>query len=377
MRVNNKLPYLLALPTILYLAVFFAYPMVSALQLAVRGEVNYLHLTAEPSPDAEETGVLPMQTIVTINDRLRGEETLPNGRTRPFYWFHVTGTDMNGNEVSGWASQTNLFVESRTESTEARVSSGQPESMWTLQYVNMMLNDFRFRDAIRNTFLLIIIILPIQFVLAIIMALVLQAQPRWTSLFLYIFAIPLGISDLAAGLVWYSIFTQRGFLNSFLQQLGLISGPQIYISADSQGWIIAAIVLAEVWRATSIVMVIVVSGLQAIPRDYIEAGQIFGASLWQRIWHVILPLLKPSLQVALILRTILAFQVFAVVIAISGGDIFTVLANETYRWYNRGDTGFNNPNVAAAYSGLIMLISLGISFFYLRAVRTQEEAMEL
>jgi len=376
-RANNKLPYLLVLPTILYLAVFFAYPMFSALQLAVRKEINYLHLAAEPALGAETTGALPMQTIVTIDDRLRGEETLPNGRTRPFYWFHVTGTDANGSEVSGWASQVNLFVESRTESTEARVTSGQPETQWTLQYISMMVNDFRFQSAIRNTLLLIIIILPIQFVLAIIMALVLQAQPRWTSLFLYVFAVPLGISDLAAGLVWYSIFTQRGFLNSFLQQLGLISGPQIYISADSQTWIVVAIVLAEIWRATSIVMVIVVSGLQAIPRDYLEAGQVFGANLWQRLWHIILPLLKPSLQVALILRTILAFQVFAVVIAISGGDIFTVLANETYRWYNRGDTGFNNPNVAAAYSGLIMLISLGFSFFYLRAVRTQEEAMEL
>ncbi|GIL09123.1 MAG: hypothetical protein BroJett033_6340 [Chloroflexota bacterium] len=377
MRANNKLPYLLALPTILYLAIFFAYPMVSALQLAVRGEVSFLHLAAEPDSAAETVGVLPMQTVVAITDRLRGEETLPNGRTRPLYWFYITGTDANGNEVSGWASQTNLFVESRSESTEARVISGKSENQWTLQYINMMLNDFRFRDAIRNTFLLIIIILPIQFVLAIIMALVLQAQPRWTSLFLYVFAIPLGISDLAAGLIWYSIFTQRGFLNSFLQQIGLISGPQIYISTSTQGWIITAIVLAEVWRATSIVMVIVVSGLQAIPRDYLEAGQVFGANLWQRLWHIILPLLKPSLQVALILRTILAFQVFAVVIAISGRDTFTVLANETYRWYNRGDTGFNNPNVAAAYSGLIMLISLGFSFFYLRAVRTQEEAVEL
>lgn len=377
MRSRSRLPYLLVLPTLLYLVIFFAYPMVSALQLAVRGEINYLHLTAEPTHDAERVGILAMQTDVTINERVRSEETLPNGRTRPIYWFNVTAEDVDGQQVTGWTSQENLFVESRTESTVGRVNNGEPDSQWTMQYINTMLNDFRFWDAIRNTFLLIIIILPLQFILAIIMALVLQAQPRWSGLFLYIFAVPLGISDLAAGLVWYAIFTQRGFLNSLLQQLGLISGPQIYISADTQGWILAAIVLAEVWRATSIVMIIVVSGLQAIPKDYIEAGQIFGANLWQRIWHVILPLLKPSLQVALILRTILAFQVFAVVIVISGGDIFTVLSNETYRWYNRGDTGFNNPNVAAAYSGLIMLISLGVSFFYLRAVRTQEEAAEL
>jgi len=118
-------------------------------------------------------------------------------------------------------------------------------------------------------------------------------------------------------------------------------------------------------------MVIVVSGLQAIPRDYLEAGEVFGASLWQRLRHIILPLLKPSLQVALILRTILAFQVFAVVVAISGGDVLTVLANETYRWYDID--GYNNKNVAAAYSGFIMLLSLGVGVLFLRTIRTQEE----
>lgn len=375
MKSQKWLPYLLVLPTMLYLVAFFAYPMISALQLAVRGETNFLSLRVEPDDRAQIVpGQLAMQTVVQVIDRERGEEELATGRTRPIFWFFVTGSDVDGESVTGWVHQRHVFIESRTESTTARVTGGEPVSRWTTEYIERMVNDFRFMPAIRNTFLMIILILPIQFVLAIVMALVLQAQPRGSSLFLYIFAIPLGISDLAAGLVWFSIFTQRGFLNSFLTQAGIIDSPFIFISAGREGWILTAIVLAEIWRATSIVMVIVVSGLQAVPRDYIEAGEVFGANLWQRIWHVILPLLRPSLQVALILRTILAFQVFAVVVAISGRDVFTVLANETFRWYDRGDGGFNNPNVAAAYAGLIMLISLGISFFYLRAVRTQEEA---
>lgn len=370
---QKLLPYMLVLPTLLYLGVFFAYPMISALGLAVTGETRYLTLRANANDTAESVGTLAMQTTVTINDRLRGEEELPNGRTRPIYWYDVTATDVDGETVSGWVHQRDVFIESRTESTTAIVQSGQPVSEWTMAHINTMLNDFRFQTAIRNTFLLIILILPVQFVLAIIMALILQAQPRGSSLFLYIYAIPLGISDLAAGLVWYSIFTQQGFLNSLLVSLGILDKPFIFVSLGNEGWILLAIVLAEIWRATSIVMVIVVSGLQAVPREYIEAGEVFGASLWGRIRYIILPLLRPSLQVALILRTILAFQVFAVVVAIAGSDIFTILSNETFRWYDRGDNGFNNPNVASAYAGLIMLISLAISFFYLRAVRTQEE----
>jgi multiple sugar transport system permease protein len=373
MKYQKWLPYLLVAPTLLYLVLFFAYPMVNALQLAVRGEVSFLTLRAEPDDAATPTGTLAMRTVVTVVERLRSEEMLPTGRPRPIFWFEVTGVDVNGEQVQGWVHQRDVFIESRTESTTARVISGQPVTQWTLTHIERMVNDFRFWPAIRNTFLMLIIILPIQFVLAIVMALVLNERPRGTTLFLYIFAVPLGISDLAAGLVWYAIFTQRGFLNSLLVQIGVLETPFVFIAANQEGWLLTAIVLAELWRATSIVMVIVVSGLQAVSRDYIEASEVFGANLWQRIRFVILPLLRPSLQVALILRTILAFQVFAVVIAITGGDIFTVLANETYRWYDRGDGGFNNPNVAAAYAGLIMLISLGISFFYLRAVRTQEE----
>ena len=117
-------------------------------------------------------------------------------------------------------------------------------------------------------------------------------------------------------------------------------------------------------------MIIVVSGLQAISSEVIEASEVFGAGLWQRIRFVILPMLRPSLQVALILRTILALQVFAVVIALSGGDVVTVLANETYRQYN----DLRNINVAAAYAALILIMSMVTAVFYLRTVRTQEEA---
>lgn len=367
------LPYILVLPTLLYLGVFFAYPMVNSLLLALRGEVQYLDLTLEPDFESETTGTLAMNTDFTIVDRVRGEETLPNGRTRPTYWFKLEAPDTTGETVTGWANQKYLFIESRTDSVSGRVTSGEPVQDWTLKHLQTMVSDFRFGTAIRNTLVLIVIILPLQFILAITMALLLQTQMKGNTLFLYVYTIPLGISDLAAGMVWYAIFTQRGFLNSFLAHMGLIEQPIIFIGSNSFNWMLLAIVLAEVWRATSIVMVIVVSGLQNVPRDYLEAGEVFGATLWQRIRYIILPMLKPSLQVALILRTILAFQVFAVVVAISGRDLFTVLANETYRWYNRGDTGYNNPNVAAAYAGLIMLISLGISLFYLRAVRTQEE----
>jgi multiple sugar transport system permease protein len=368
------LPYILLAPSLLYLAIFFAYPMVQSLQLAFTTSQQALNLRTEADINAPATGIVALQSEARVLDRVELEEPLPSGQTRPIFWFFVEATDVNGEIIQGWASQRNIFIENRRESETLRIDSGEAVTIFSLDHVQRILSTPRFGTALVTTFLLIILILPLQFILAIIMALILQSQIRGSSLFLYIYAIPLGVADLAAGLLGYAFFTQRGFINSALVSTGLIEQPYIFIQAGNFGWMIFAIVLAEVWRATAIVMVIVVSGLQAIPRDYLEAGEVFGASVWQRVRHIILPLLKPSLQVALILRTILAFQTFAVVVAITGGDVVTVLANETYRWYD--PARFNNPNAAAVYALIIMILSLGISLFYLRAVRSQEEAVK-
>jgi multiple sugar transport system permease protein len=114
-------------------------------------------------------------------------------------------------------------------------------------------------------------------------------------------------------------------------------------------------------------MVLLVAGLQMIPKDYGEAASVFGASGWQRLRHVTLPMLKPNLQVALILRTILAFQVFAVVVALAGRTM-PVLAGEAYYWY-----GNRNLSVAASYAVLILLLSIINTAIYLRLLRTNTE----
>ncbi|MBC7815032.1 MAG: sugar ABC transporter permease, partial [Burkholderiales bacterium] len=236
---RNFTPYILLLPAMIYLALFFAYPMVQSLRLAFQREGQFLNLRVEPRDDTEPTGTLDMQTEVTVLDRQQLEETLANGRTRPLYWFQVEGATTSGETAQGWVSQSNLFIESRNDSTTARITSGEPTQEWTLDFVKRMLSDFRFGTALGTTLLLIVLIVPLQFVLAIIMALVLQSQIRGNSLFLYIFAIPLGISDLASGILWYAIFTQRGFLNSALVSLGILDSPYVFIQANNTGWMIA------------------------------------------------------------------------------------------------------------------------------------------
>ncbi len=239
---------------------------------------------------------------------------------------------------------------------------------FSLSAFQRMVGDTAFNEAVRNTFLLLLAIVPLQIILALAMALVIHTRLRGQTFFLYIFAIPLAISDLAAGLVWLSIFTERGYLNSILHHLGWIQQPILFLSYQNPQGIFSAIVVAEAWRATAIVLVILVAGLQMIPRDYFEAAELFGAGTLKRTWYVVLPLLRPSLQTALIIRTLFAFQTFAVVFALAGRTL-PVLAGEAYTWYYSN----RNPAVAAAMAFLILLLSLAATIVYLRVLRVREE----
>jgi multiple sugar transport system permease protein len=233
-----------------------------------------------------------------------------------------------------------------------------------------MAGDLNFSAAIRNTFLLTLVVVPLQIALALLMATMVGKLEKGRDLVLWVWTIPLGVSDLAAGLVWLALLQNSGYLNSALYGLGIISGQVSWLSQETPVTLFIAIALAEIWRATAIVLVILVAGFQLIPKEYGEAAEVFGAKPWTRFTKITLPLLKPSLQSALILRTVLAFEVFAVVYAL-GGRNFPVLVGEAYTWQNENQ----NYGVAAAYAVLIMAISLAATAVYLRVLRVRPEQL--
>ena len=233
-----------------------------------------------------------------------------------------------------------------------------------------MFNDIAFVDSFRNTILLLIAIVPIQVALALAMALLIHSRFPGHGIFLYIYAIPLAISDLAAGIVWLSIFTESGYLNTILTGLGIIKEPIQYLSYENLQWTFIAIVVAESWRATALVLVILLAGLQLIPREYFEAAELFGASRLRRTFEVVLPMLRPSLQSALIIRTIFAFNAFAVVLALAGRQL-PVLGYEAYDWYYNN----RNENVAAAFATLILVLTITVTIVYLRLLRVRESEL--
>jgi multiple sugar transport system permease protein len=242
---------------------------------------------------------------------------------------------------------------------------------FSLESFQRMLAEANFGDAWRNTVLLLLLIVPLQVALALAIALLVNSRFRGHRLFFLIYTVPLGVSDLAAGLLWLAAFTERGYLNGVLQTAGVIGQPVLWLSFDNFAGLVTAIVIAESWRTTAMVLLVLIAGLELIPRNYLETAELFGASRLRRTIHVVLPLLRPSLQSALIIRTIFAFQTFAVVFALAGRNL-PVLAGEAYTSYATN----HDEHLAAAYGVVILGLSVVAIVVYLRLLGPREPEAE-
>ena len=251
------------------------------------------------------------------------------------------------------------FLSVITQAFEHSSSDG-----YSLKNFQDVFSHWKFSISLENTLLLTAAVVPVQLALALLMATMVNGMTKGRDFVLYIWTIPLGISDLAAGIVWLVIFEQTGFLNSLMMNLGLINPPTPLLTYQNPMMIFVAIALAEIWRATAIMLVILVAGIGLIPKEYYEAASVFGASRWQQFLRVTLPLLRPSLQTALILRVILAFEVFAVVAAL-GGTLFPVLMGETYTY----QFDLLNSGAAAAIALVILGLSIAFTLLILRVLR--------
>ena len=229
----------------------------------------------------------------------------------------------------------------------------------TLQNVERMRADVNFDNAWRDTLLVLLLMVPLQVALALPMALLVVSRFRGRGLFLQLYAIPLAVSDLAAGLLWVAVFTERGYLNSALSAAGVIDRPIPFLSFDAG--ILSAIVIAEAWRGTATVFIILVAALRLIPREHFETAELFGANRVGRTVHVLLPQIRPSVWSAVLVRIAFALQIFAAVFALAGGNT-PVLAGEAYTSYA---TNRDVP-VAAAYALLVIGLALIPMVMYLR-----------
>jgi multiple sugar transport system permease protein len=241
----------------------------------------------------------------------------------------------------------------------------KPKLGFTLEnFINVIFSQ-GFREAFSNTLIISGIVIPLQLAFALALAIFVNKRFKGYMFLIYIITIPLALSEITAGLMSYSIFSTMGFLNKLLLKINFIKTPIYFFGFTYKFREFIVIILSELWRATPLVFVILLAGLQSIDKEYMEAAEVDGASSWQKFSKITLPLLKPSLLSALLLRTTFAFQVFGNIWILVGRDI-PVLAGEAYYW----QTEIRNSNIASTYAIVIAIITIIFAFFYIKTLRS-------
>ncbi|WP_129667472.1 carbohydrate ABC transporter permease [Phytoactinopolyspora endophytica] len=220
------------------------------------------------------------------------------------------------------------------------------------------LNDETLLQSIRVTVIYVVIGVTVQMLLGVAIALLMHRRFPGKPLVRALILIPMVLTPVVAGLTWRLLMDPTsGTINYVLGSLGLGSDHAFLANPSTA---LLAVILVEVWQNTPFVVVIVLAGLESLDPSPHEAARVDGASGWQLIWHVTLPLLKPVLAIVVLLRIIDAAKTFALVQTMTeGGPGTSSLAISSYV-YRTGfevfDIGYSTTLAVLTSLALVLLI---------------------
>lgn len=184
-------------------------------------------------------------------------------------------------------------------------------------YVELF-SDSRFREAVGHTAFFVAVTVPLELGLGLVLALGLDQIRRGRGLARVLVLLPWAVPTAVAALVWRFMFEgEGGVANQLLLGVGLLGDPLVWFADSVMAWV--PVLLADVWKMTPFVTLLLLAGLQNIPQALYEAARMDGAGGWQRFREITLPLLRPALLVALLFRTLDALRVFDLVYVLTGG----------------------------------------------------------
>jgi ABC-type sugar transport systems, permease components len=226
-----------------------------------------------------------------------------------------------------------------------------------------------FWTAVGNTAWFVVLQVTLMILMALGTALILNRDLRARSFWRAVFFFPVLLSPVVVGLIWKWILQRQGLLNFALYELGL--EPHNWLT--DRTWAFAAAVGVSIWAHMGFYALILLAGLQAIPKDLYEAAEMDGTKPARVFWRITLPLLAPNLLVVVVLALIKAVQVFDEVYVLTGGGPGTSTLYLTQYIY---ETGFasqlRNPGLAAAASILMGLVLVVLTLFQLGIGRRSE-----
>jgi ABC-type sugar transport system permease subunit len=178
--------------------------------------------------------------------------------------------------------------------------------------------DARFRSALMHTTVFALVTVPVELALGVVLALAMQRVRRGRTVVRLAVLLPWAVPTVIAGLIWRFMFEgQAGILTAALRRAGIIAASFDWFAHPLAAWV--PIALADVWKTTPFVAILLLAGLQAIDPAVDEAARIDGAGRWRRLVTITLPLLRPALVVAAAFRALDALRLFDLAYVITGG----------------------------------------------------------
>jgi ABC-type sugar transport system permease subunit len=226
--------------------------------------------------------------------------------------------------------------------------------------------DARFWQALGHTALFAAISVSVELTLGLALALSMNRAFRGRGVVRAAVLVPWAIPTVVAALLWRFIFdSQAGIANVVLLNVGLLHHPLVWFVRAATAWI--PVILADVWKTTPFVALLLLAGLQGIDQELYEAAATDGASAWWQLTRITIPLLKPAILVALIFRTLDAFRVFDLIYVMTGGGPGT--STEPVALYTFNALLQNLEfGYGAALSVIVFLITFGLAMLYMRGL---------
>ncbi len=228
-----------------------------------------------------------------------------------------------------------------------------------------VLRDPIFKDAFTNSLVFAIVSVVLQFVIAFMLALILNRKFKGVNLLLFIALIPMAVPPTAVAILWRTGFSTYGWANNLLMSMSLIEKPILWLTAEGSNALMF-LILIDTWTVLPSVMIILLAGLQNLNKEYEEAGYVFGASRWQVIKDIVVPILKPTIITAVILRLIAAMQVWMISVMMFGFGRVPFLV-ERIAYYNDIVPMLENSyKMSLTYSVVVTVIVLTSVTIYLK-----------
>ena len=220
--------------------------------------------------------------------------------------------------------------------------------------------------ALWVTVVIVVVSVAIELVLGMLLALLMYRTIFGRGLVRTTVLIPYGIVTIVAAFSWQYAWTpSTGYLSALFNN----SAP-----LTKTGTAVAIIILAEVWKTTAFMALLLMAGLSLVPEDLLKAARVDGATAWQRFWRITVPLMKPAILVALLFRTLDAFRIFDNIFILTGGS------NGTYSVsilnYDNLFTGFNF-GIGSAMSILILIAVAIIATIFIKGFGTAAPGSDL